>query len=581
MAHAAEKIKSGREPTWIVELDLDYCQESYGVAPCTAAGAAGTECFNTRKTCQDATNYNRGTLTYRFCEPRSRIPVTLNAIPCLRSVTIAPTKLTVGKGLGQRASVSCAFQDFPHHDRGVDPYVGNRTYTPEEQGTYWKKLRVRNLYYQGREMRIKSGYVGDPFDLVNDFVTRTYFIEKIEGPDASGRVTVTGKDILKLADDDRAQAPNANTGYLAANINAGAGAATLAPAGIGNTEYSAAGTIRIGEECITFTRVADALTLTARGTDGTTAAAHDANDSVQECLRYTSQEIDDVLTDLLVNYASVPAGYIIAADWQTEVDDWLSGHTATALIVEPTGVKKLISEICEQFMCDIWWDERDSEVKIAVLSPHTGALTDLSDAANLVADSVNVSDEPKDRITQVWVYYGVVNPVEGIKEAKHFTTLYVLVEADAETADEYGDKHIKTIHSRWLTSSGDVLRLASRTLSRFRDNPRTLSFRLDGKDTTFWTGSKNAALLSDKLEDATGLAVQTPIYITETREVMGGHAFEYKAIESIFRYRYGHISPNGTPVYTAATAEQRLRYGFISANAAPYFADETEYYALI
>ena len=577
MAHATEQVKAGREPVWFVELDLDLCQEVFSVPPCTAVLAGpGLECFNTRKTCQDPANYNPAAQTYIFCENRAGIPVTSGAIPCVESVSIAPTKITVGRGLGERASVSVTFRDFPHHDRGIDPYVATRTYTPEDQGTFWRKLRVRNPFYHGREMRIKSGYIGDPFDYAADFVTRTYVIDRISGPDASGKVTVTGKDPLKLADGDRAQAPVANTGFLDAGIAAGAGAATLAPVGIGNTEYAAAGTIRIGEECMTFTRAADALTLTVRGTDGTTAAAHVADDAIQECLRYPASEIDDVITDLLVNYAAVPAAYITAADWQQEVDDWMSGHQATALITEPTSVRDLVNEICEVYMVDLWWDERDSEIKFKVLSPPTGTLPDLTDANALVADSVAIMADPKARRTQIWVFYGVVNAVESITDDTNFTTLQVYRDVDAETSDEYGDVRVQKLYSRWFTTTGDALRLGSRMLSRLRDDPRTIKLTLDAKDSTLWTG-EYAEMTSDRLVDDFGAAKPTIVFITETREIAGGHAYAYTALESQFKDRYWRIGPNALPDYDDATDVQRQKYGWVSENAAPQLNGDGPY----
>ncbi len=587
MAHATEMVKAGREPVWFVELDLDLCQEVFSVPPCTAVLAGvGLECFNTRKTCQDPANYNPAAQTYIFSENRAGIPVTSGAIPCVASVSIAPTKITVGQGLGERASVSVTFKDFPHHDRGVDPYVATRTYTPEDQGTFWRKLRVRNPYYHGREMRIKSGYIGDPFDYAADFVTRTYIIDRISGPDANGMVTVTGKDPLKLADGDRAQAPVANTGSLAANLAQGfVGNFDLAPAGVG-AEYvdpppGETLTLRIGEECILYDNLAvDTITIPAggRGQDGTTDVAHVADDAVQECLRYTNAEIDDVLIDLLTNpnYAAIPGAYIVAADWQAEIDDWMDGHRATALITEPTSVRDLVNEICEVYMVDLWWDERVSEIRFKVLSPPTGALPDLTDANALVADTVNVTADSKARRTQVWVFYGVINAVESVTDDTNFTTLQVYKDVPAETGAEYGDVRIQKYYSRWFTTSGDALRLGSRMLSRLRDDPRTIKFTLDAKDSSLWTGDYSE-ITSDRLVDEFGAARTVIVFITETREVAGGHAYAYSALESQFSDHYWRIGPNTLPDYDAATDLQRQKYGWVAENAAPQLNGDGPY----
>ena len=363
----------------------------------------------------------------------------------------------------------------------------------------------------------------------------------------------------------------------------GALAFTLLPAGVGNLEYGATGTVRIGEECILFDgRAGDVFDITVggRGQDGTTDVAHVVDDAVQECLRYTAAEIDDILTDLLVNYAAVPGAYIIAADWQQEVDDTMAGHQAEALITEPTSVRDLVNEICEVYMVDLWWDERDSEIKFGILAPPTGVLADLTDANALVADTVSVVADPKARRTQVWVFYGVVNAVESITEDTNFTTLQVYADTDAETSDEYGDVRILKYHSRWFTATGDALRLGSRILSRLRDDPRTIKFTLDAKDSTVWTGDY-VELTSDRFVDQFGATETIIAFITEVREIAGGHAYAYTALESQFKDRYGRIGPNALVDYDAETAVNLAKYAWVSANAAPFFSDGERAYLII
>lgn len=172
MTFATEKIKAGRQPITVVELDLDTCSLTYGVGACTAAGAAADSCYNTRRTCQDTANFAQSTKTYRFCEPREGLPAGIDMIPCLKgSPQLAPAKITEGFGLGHHASVTINLQDFTRHDRGVDPYWATRA-TPAG-GTYFGRLRARTPYYQGRTLRIRTGYMTTPWDWAN-FEDREY-----------------------------------------------------------------------------------------------------------------------------------------------------------------------------------------------------------------------------------------------------------------------------------------------------------------------------------------------------------------------------------------------------------------------
>ena len=541
---------------------------------CRATETGDDKCYNTRRTCNALVDWDATFQTNRFAEPRANIPPTADAHATLLSVSLAPTQIRPGKGLGVRAKVTCVLQDVPHHDRGIDPYVSERTYVPEDQGTFWGKWLQRNVYYQGRPMRIKSGYISaSGLDLTTDFETRTYVIEQINGPDANGKVTVIGKDVLKLADDERAQAPTPSTGVLDADINAGVGSLTLSPSGIGDSEYDSSGAVRIGSEVMTFTRAGDVLTIT-RGTDGTTAAAHSADDTVQQCLRYTDQEAHDVLEDLLLNFAGISAPFLPTSDWETEVETKLGPHSLTALITEPTGVSTLVNEIAASYLLYVWWDERDSEVKLAVIAPYSAAPTVLTDEANILADSVSVTEMPDERRSQVWVHYGIIDPTRDLEEATNYEVAKVRVDNAAESEAEYDDKRVERIYSRWITASGDAIRLGGRLLSSLRDNPRRVRFSLDAQDHGNWTGDI-VTLDTAQLQDAAGANLQTTLRIIETRD--DGHRQDCVGLDENFDGRYARIGPDSLPDYDGATDDQKRRYGWIAEDSAPVLNGDGAY----
>lgn len=532
-----------------------------GSTGCRATETANAKCYNTRRTCNAFIDWESEPRTDRFAESRSNLPTSAKAHATLKSVSLAPTKITPGKGLGRRAQVTCVLQDVKHHDRGLDPYVNERTYDPEEQGTFWGKWLQRNVYYSGRPMRILSGYNSEDGFTFDDFETRTYVMDQINGPDANGTVTVIGKDILKLADDDRAQAPTPSTGVLLSDIDDSETTLTLSPTGVGDSEYDATGTIRIGSEVMTFTRSGDVLTV-VRPTDGTTAATHSAADSVQQCLRISSpSEIPEVAFLLLNTFAGIDASFLPLADWEQEVETKLGPHTISALITEPTGVNKLINEIARSYLLYFWWDERDSEVNLAVIAPPSVAPPVLTDASHIIADSVSVQEMPEERRSEVWVHFNILDPTGDLKEARNYEVLKIRVDQDAESAAEYGDVRVERIFSRWLTESGDVIRLGGRSLSSLRDNPRRVGFKLDAKDHGFWTGDI-VTLDTKQLQDVAGANLPTTVRIIETRD--DGHQQACIGLDENFDGRYARWGPNTLGDYDAASDDEKRRYGWIA-----------------
>ena len=326
---------AGRQPFSYVELDMDFCANVFGTSPCAATGSGDAKCFNTFATCKDTANFNRATRTYRFCSTSGgKVPVGLDAIPCLVGINITPAVIDAGKGLGLRASCEITLRDFPHSDIRIDPYVDGRTYIPINQGSFFGKFKARNPYYNGRVMRVYSGYLEDDgsFNIAN-FEKRTYFLDGFDGIDANGIVKITAKDILKLAGDDRSVCPKPSVGKINADITNSATTATLTPTGVGALDYPSSGYIRIGSEVCSFTRSGDVLTL-VRGLKGTSAVEHKLGDTVQLCKNIAGQKVQDIVYDLLVNFCGISASYIDMINWNAEQTAYLI-RLYSALITAP------------------------------------------------------------------------------------------------------------------------------------------------------------------------------------------------------------------------------------------------------
>lgn len=545
--------------------------------------ASSTACFNTRATCQDTANYAKTTKEYIFSQPRASLPVGTVIYPLIEGkVNKSGTSTTAGSGLGKRAVVSIKLKDMTHHDRGVDPYVANRTYTPESQGTFWGKWLKRNPYYEGRTLKVYYGYIGSTFAWT-DFEVQEYDITDISGPN-NGYVTLTAKDVLVRTYDRKSQYPAASEGSLLAGITAGATSATLTPTGIGATDYPASGTVSIGKEAMTFTRSGDVLTLT-RAQWGTTAVAHNAGDTVQICATWSgtpsTDNVTDVLYELLVTGAGLPSAYIPTTDWDSEQDLWLSSATVKGILMKPESIEKVIAELSEVFMFDIWWDATAQEVKLKALSPEPSGATinTLSEGNHIKQGSLSIERRSRERFTQIRCYYGKIDYSEDNKPER-FKSLQIAADTSRAGADRYDGDSIKTVTSRWFEAAANAAQLTGRMLARFADTPEYVTFMLDNKDDGKLEMAGRVEIDSWQFQDEFGATESRKFQVLEINEKDIGHDFEVKCLTSSFVGRYGFIMAAGSPDYSSATEVQKDA-GMWICQADGTFADGSSGYKII
>jgi hypothetical protein len=514
-----------------VEIDVDFCANVYGVAPCQAAlGVTGDDkCFNTLKTCQDRLNFINDPATIRFAEDTGYLPRDIEAIPSITSVSFNPATISLGKDLGQRATLTVVFKDHRDSDTAAfaDPYYAERDYDAFKQGTFWGKFRARQPYLKGRSIRLIRGYLGQA---LSEMETRHYIIESFNGPTPGGSYTLEAKDVLKLADGDRAQAPFVSNGFLVAGIDDNDLSLTLSPAGIGNEEHPTSGYVAIGgEEIMSFTRSGDVLTI-VRGQLGTTAASHDSQDRVQLCLRYVGEDPADIIYDLLTEYAGIPAEYINLTQWTNETSSFLQ-RLYTSTIADPTDVKQLVSELIEQAALAMWWDDENQLIQMKVLrSIPTDAFT--FDEDNTLEGSLQVKEQPNLRASQIWTYYGQRNPLRPVDEPDNYRSTLATVNLQAET-DE-GQAAIIKIFSRWIPAFGrdTAERLNDIQLGRYQVPPRNFQLQVmrDSMDDPLLGGGYQIGSWS--IQDEFGAPAFAPVQITRLNPM--ADRFEIEAEEMLF-----------------------------------------------
>jgi len=582
MTYNVERAKVGHEPFDIIEMDLDICDNVYSVAPCTASLGSGLECTNTFQLCQDQANYVKTTKTYKFSS-KAHAVIGEKMYPCVNSVKLSPAIAESGK-IGVRAKLTVKLTDFPHNDVGTDPYFSTRSYTPIEQGTFWGKFIARNPFYVGRTLRYKKGYFTDPFDAAN-FQTRTFVIEKISGPDNKGQVTIECKDLLKIAENNRVTIPAASTGTMAANItdvatalsvNAGEGAA-----------YGASGTLRVGNEEMTYSRSTDAFTV-VRGVNGTTAEEHDADDLVQDAKVWTAVNAVDILHEILTDFVGIDesripydAGLAVPTgtndEWDDEKETWILSNNLTRTISSPMGAKDAIEEILEQNNLLLWHDQVSDEIKLKATVPPLGnaTLTTYSESLDLISNSTVAKKDESRRISEVWVYYGKIDNTEDAK-ASNYKFREISSDTVVSGVNGYNEPRRKVIFADWLPSQSLVRQLGGRLSARYALTPAVIDFELHAKKGDLSIGDL-AIIDSDRLQDVNGANIQQAIQIISKQDAEG---FRYRALTSSFQGRYGFIGPNSLGDYSAETDANKARYAFISLNTGK-FADDTRAYKII
>ena len=559
-----------------VEIDLNRCSEVYGVGACTASiPATGTDkCFNCFATCQDKPNYNKETVTSRHSTASGTLPIDIDAVSDLKAVSIRPAQLDLGESIGVRASVTLTFKDSRYPDTGPegDRYLSDRSYNPYTHGSYWGKFRARYPFTQGADIRLIRGSSDQSLAQME---TRHFIVDNVSGPDSKGTFTIVCKDALKLADSKRAQSPVLSQGELSANITDTETNVTLTPVNIG-ASYGATGWVNLGgEEICYFVRVGDVLILT-RGQFNTTAQEHDAGSRVQLCNNYEAADswtVSQIINDLLVNYANVPASYIPLAAWENEDDTYIA-QTFSAIIPEPESVTALINELLEQTASTIWWDDVNKLMQFRVLKDVSTDAA-LYDDNLILADSFSAKDQNSKRVSQVWTYFGQINPLENLTDRKNYSRTQANIDPESEANFE-GVPSIRRIFSRWIkeNSRPAAERLNLTILSRYSTPPRLLSWQLQRDfNLTVPQLASGYNVRNRNTQTATGAAEIVPIQVTQLKSSDTG--FTVIGEEVIYSQTITPDDPSQKPVEleSAETNINLYNQAIASSNAAPEAGD--------
>ena len=458
----------------LFELVLKPCIHSYGTGPCSASlGTTGDyPCYNSPATCQSPADFITGEQIVRWVKPSADLPLEIDAIPSLNSLAIRPQQLKPGESLGVREGLNVSFINHAHNDVGFDKYLGQRGFNPLEVGSFWPKFAARWPSLKGFECRAVKGFVGQN---LQDMERRYYVVESTSGPDNKGSFALEAKDAITFFDSDKTQAPAPSPGELAEGITNASTGLTLAPAGVGDLGYPASGYASLGDEIVSYTRVGDAVTLGARGLQGTALAAHEAGTTFQQVIMYTNAGAAEIINDLITGYTSTPADYLDYPAWQFEMQaNGLMRYSAT--IPKPTSVKKLLDDLIKEVGLALFTDTAAKKIRVRALGSSAAGLTLTDD--HFIKGSVSGSVNEDARISQVILFYNQKNPIKKQDDEGNYATVKNVVYSDARIALEDSPPMIKKIYSRWLKTGGAAELVITRLLTRYSRAPRTITFAL-------------------------------------------------------------------------------------------------------
>lgn len=486
-------------------------------------------------------------------------------IPLLQSVSTVGTRLNLTAAddryepLGRLAYMDISFADAPHSDFGVDPYRGDRSYDPLKRSTFWNKWLVRNKF--GRTRALVSRYTGYDGQRLDQMQKQTYVLDRYG--EAREQLSIRCRDVLSLTEFRRAQVPAPTTGKLLEGISAAA--TSLKMPGDTRTQYplgtGQGDTIRINDELMTFSGISydaglDETTLTGltRGTDGSLAAAHEADDGIQMCDRYTQVSVSSLLEELLLDHAQVPAQLVDLQNIQDVDAEYLNAYTLSTILSEPTGIDVLVGELARDCSFVIWWNERTQLVDMQAIVPLETLQTTLTQEDDILAESLSLEERPKERITTASIYYNPRNFAGDLRKPVNYKNQLLVANSSSEGPDQYGDlPQTREIFSRWLLTEAQANQTGGRYALRYADIPTYASLMVDAKDRSLWVGDY-IGISHDYLVDARGerIGSRKRWMIIEAEEVEAGHAQRLVCVDVTLDGLIYLITDNGIGTYTEA-----------------------------
>jgi len=296
----------------------------------------------------------------------------------------------------------------------------------------------------------------------------------------------------------------------------------------------------------------ETLTGCKRGAYGSDAAAHSAGVAVQLL------EVSD------------------------EVSRWLASARYRRFLEKPVAIKDLLRELRQSTLAHVWQGE-DSRIhlKCAPVPFFRDPPKSLTDAENLVHQSVSADQNEEARQTRVTVYYDPLNADPGADPEQYRAALLHL-DQEVESENYYGEIRNYEIFSPWIYRSLEALNAAAHFLLRFRYGAPLLTFGLELKDADLGVGDF-VRVSTDLVQAPAGAPRLQALYEVVKKKPLGPNRFEYQALEAAGGglNRYAVIAPDSyTADYDDYGDDAHAKYAWVSDANAQVGADADPGYCI-
>ena len=257
--------------------------------------------------------------------------------------------------------------------------------------------------------------------------------------------------------------------------------------------------------------------------------------------------------------AAYMADFVAGQPSYDEAVNYLGFARITRLITQPYGISELIADMAEQLQFFIWWEETEQLVKLRAIRGFDTEPDTLTDGANIISGTFSVRDKPKERASQVWVYYGQRDATEPDNNVNNYENQYVIANLESETDELYGSASIRKILGVWVQAGIVAQSTATKLSNKYLDTPTEGSLKVDIKDGDYQIGA--VFYISHYLDvDQYGLRRLRPWTVVSREEVVPNEIVEYVVEETGLYGRIYFIMASGSANYNPSDVPFKSAY---------------------